>query len=358
VTFRRLSALLAATIGGCALAPAATAIPFGANLNRPANNPFPCAINPVLGIPWLAGTPQSCSWAGAGRLGDFSETFNVPAGRGVLTSASVRVGPQTGPVQVGVVRSLRDPRSTALPVCCIVQFTSTPFTPAPNAVTTVPLPNVPVVNDRVLEPGLQALRFDTIVLSVLAPNVPVPAHATGDQNDAAFGLYPAIAAGQERFEGTTALPGLVPLLRAEWVPTAEPGSGLAPPASAPPPPGVTPAPSDLRLPASVAAVRSGVVPIVLACGGDARCVGQVLLQNRRRAGQAQSATPRRRPAPLVTYGRATFTIAPGARGTVRISLNRRGKALVAGAPRRAVWANASLTGASPLARSWRLTLRR
>lgn len=221
-------AAVAAAAASAVLVPAAGAIPFGADLARPPDNPYPCAINPLLGIPWLAGTPQSCSWSYAGRLGDTSEGFNVPAGRGVLTAARVRTGPVTGPVQVAVVRSLRDPRSTALPVCCTVQFTSATFVPAPNAVTTVALPNVPVVNDRVVEPGLEALRYDTVALSMLAPNVPMPASISREADEGGFGLYPALVAGQERFEGVTALGGLVPLLNVEWIPAPE-GSGIGAP---------------------------------------------------------------------------------------------------------------------------------
>ena len=227
-------AALAAWAGG---AERALAVPFGADLNRPADNPFPCSVNPALGIPWIGvEPPQSCTWSYAGSLQRPGEVFNVPAGEGVLTAARVRVGPQTGPMQIAVFRSLRAPDVNPPPpaggiVCCTIRFTSQVFTPAPNGVTTIRLPNVPVVNDRVPQPTPdprdRVLRFDTIALTVLAPNVPVPAQATRNLGDGGFGFYPGVQAGQERFEGTAALGGFVPLLNGEWVPTPVRASGVS-----------------------------------------------------------------------------------------------------------------------------------
>lgn len=154
----------------------------------------------------------------------------------MLTAARVRVGPQTGPMQIAVLRSLRAPDVDPPPpsggiVCCDVRFTSQVFTPAPNGVTTVRLPNVPVVNDRVPQPTPdprdRVLRFDTIALTALAPNVPVPAQATRNLGDGGFGLSPGVQAGQERFEGTTSLGGFVPLLNGEWVATPVRATGLS-----------------------------------------------------------------------------------------------------------------------------------
>ena len=54
VTAPRTLAALAAGSAACllAIAPEAPAIPFGADLDRPANNPLPCSVNPLIGIPW------------------------------------------------------------------------------------------------------------------------------------------------------------------------------------------------------------------------------------------------------------------------------------------------------------------
>lgn len=336
---RRRGAMLLGVAGLFTVVPSAAAVPFGANLARPANNTVPCAINPGLGIPWLGVTPpQSCTWINVGSLASTAESFNVPAGRGRLTQARVKVGPVTGPMQISVFRAYRAPFSTALPVCCIVRFSSEAFTPAPNSVTTVRLPNVEVVNDRVPEPGSDALRFDAVALSVLAPGVPIPAHATGNIADGALGFYPSMQVGQERYEGGAGIGGFVPLLNVEWVPVADDGSGAEN--------------RILGLPRSAFQVRANQAVVDLLCRLGAPCRGVARLQSRRAAGAGQLAT---RPA-TVTYGVRSFTVEAGKRGRVAVTLNARGKRFVRGAKARRVWLNVQIPGRGVFSRQ--VTLRR
>ena len=92
------------------------------------------------------------------------------------------------------------------------------FTPAPNAVTTVPV-NIPVVTEKVPPAGQNILRADSLGLSVLAPGVPVPAHNTGVfdplQGAPAGGIWtPAVSPGQELLPGAGTT-GFQLLLRAD-----------------------------------------------------------------------------------------------------------------------------------------------
>ncbi len=229
------AALVATTLAGGA--EQAGAVTVGSNLaNRPANNTVPCAINPALGIPWAGVGPiNSCTWVGTGSLASLAESFVLPSGEGRLTAARVKVGPQTGPMQVVVYRSLRAPDVNPPPpsggiVCCDVQFTSAPFTPAPNTTTTIPLPNVPVVGDRVPlptpDPRDAVLRFDTVGLTVLNATTPFPAHRTFGQ-EGVQGFYPGLRPQEERLPGP-GFGGYVPLMNVEWVPAASGGGGGGP----------------------------------------------------------------------------------------------------------------------------------
>jgi hypothetical protein len=112
------------------------------------------------------------------------------------------------------------PPSTA---CCQVRALSQVFTPAPNQVTTVPV-NLPVVTEKVPPPGTNILRADSLALSVLARNVPVPADDTGNYvplNGAPVGgIYgPALGPGEERLP-PAGLSGFQLLLRADVTPAA------------------------------------------------------------------------------------------------------------------------------------------
>lgn len=225
---RILAAALAAT-AAAALAPTASAIPFGADLNRPANNLFGCETGGIVPSPFAPGqlitTPSgqtSCTWTANGRIGDFAGTLAVPRS-GIVTQVRIRVGPVTGPMRVVSYSALnRFPVPTNQPpACCQIRGQSQVFTPRPNGITTVNV-NLPVVTERVPPPGGNIIRADSIGLSVLAPGVPVPAHNTGNF-DALRGApvggvwFPQAIAGQERL-APAGLVGFQVLMNAELLP--------------------------------------------------------------------------------------------------------------------------------------------
>jgi len=355
------SLLVALTLAGLALAPAAAAIPFGANLNRPANSAVDCTLLP-FGTFATPTNVQNCTWTAVGRLGDFSEGLNVPAGRGVITAVRVRVGPTTGPMQAVVFRSLRRPPEfrapnpepalpgTDLPICCQVQSLSNVFVPAPNAVTTIQV-NFPVVNDRTLEPGLEYYRFDTLALSVLAPGVPIPAHDTGiygsPTSQGALGFYPALTTVGEERVGPAGLSGYQLLVNGEWVATPE-GVAAAP---------VGVSPVAIRLVQPVVSIAGPTASLGLVCNQATPCAGSVRLQSQAiRIGASEQARAHAAARPkLVTYASSRFSVQPGATGRVGARLTSKGRQVARKKAISRAWINITV-GGKPVA-STRVKLR-
>lgn len=359
---RQLVLAAAAALAAALAAPTgAAAIPFGANLNLPATVAFDCTALPlpnVFGtgfvlVPVPSGA-QTCTWMNVGTVNQpAAGSFLAPVA-GTVTQVSVRVGPVTGPMQVVVLRSFRDFFSTASPVCCTEVARTPPFTPAPNAVTTIQTA-LPVRKDTVPDPINRTVTFDALALSVLAPGVPVPAFDSGRHNPADFDRpsavvhHPAVGPGQEAFATGSGVGGFQVLLAADVTPSA---SGQGPAGGGP----VGTVPAAIRLVQQAVTVRDGRAPVLITCSLAAgRCVGVLRLQSR--GGQAASAARRgRRRASAVTYGSARIDVAAGRQARVRIALNRAGRALLRGRDRRRVWLNATVGGrAVP---SIRLTLRR
>ncbi len=291
---------------------------FGADLNRPPNATFTCERYPVLvpffGVSSLAmADPRSCTWTSAGTFGDLRETANVP-GDGIVTQVRVRTGPSVGPMQVVILRSLSDaPTQETLPApsqCCQIPVASQIFVPVPNAITTVPV-NLPVTASRNAR-GIGT--FDAIGLSILAPNVAVPAHDTVAQDGGPLstGFSPAVAVGTQTVERNGAK-GVQLLLNADWVPAG------VPPVNVVPPPVAVAVPVPVRLGNPVARVSSGNALVDLICGaGPSVCEGALRLLQR----GAGAATVR--PA----LGTATYKLRAGKRAKVKVKLTKAGRALV------------------------------
>jgi hypothetical protein len=345
---RRLIVVAVVALALPASAAQARAIPFGADLNLPANAQFDCTVLPLptaFGNGWFAapsGAP-TCTWANVGTVNNpRAGTFAVPVA-GTVTQIRVRVGPVTGPMQVVVMRAFRDANSTASPVCCVEAGRTPVFRPAPNAVTTVATA-LPVRMDVVPDPVNNTLTFDSLALSVLAPGVPVPAFDSGRHDPSDLGsplavaFHPAVAPGQERFLNS-GVGGFQVLMDADVTPSQ---SGAGPPGQ-----GGT-APAAIALVQRAVSVRNGVAPILIRCGlGQGTCTGTLLLQ----PGAAAAAARR-----SVTYGRAKLSVAAGARQRVKVRLTRAGRRLVKRHARVKVWANVSYGGTRY--RLARITLRR
>ncbi len=335
-----------------ALPAGARAVAFGANLNLPANVAFDCTVLPLptaFGVGYFAapsGQP-TCTWVNVGTINQpAAGSFLVPVG-GTVTQVSVRVGPITGPMQVVVLRAFRDFFSTQPPVCCTEVGRTPVFTPAPNAVTTIQTA-LPVRKDLVPDPVNRTVTFDALALSVLAPNVPVPAFDSNrhDPSDfdapSAFVYHPAVAPGQERFL-SSGVGGFQVLLAADVTPGAGGGGGGT-------------APAAIRLVQPAVTVQNGVAPLLIRCAlTTGRCQGIVRLQSRQgaAAGRAQAA---KKPPATVTYGKARIDLAAGKRTRVQVELTRAGRRFVRNHESGKVWLNATVGGT--IAPGVRVTLKR
>jgi uncharacterized membrane protein YgcG len=154
-----------------ALFPAsAGAVTFGADLSAASNNPATCSQLGTSSCMFFSGAP--------------GPTFYAPA-TGTVTAVRVKTGDfAQGPMQIVVMRSLYqnhagDPGHPYF-ACCFVEEYGPTFTPAPNAITTVPT-SLPVAEDPTPPPEdtTTNARGDFLALSVLAGDVPIPANADG-----------------------------------------------------------------------------------------------------------------------------------------------------------------------------------
>ncbi len=160
-----------AALGGLGLCAAnASAVTFGADLNAPTNNPYTCATG------FNASTCAIFS-------GPPGPTFYAPAS-GTVTAVRVKAGSVGGPMQVVVMRSLYqnkagDPGHPYF-ACCFVEQYGPIFNAAANTVTPVAT-SLTMVEDPTPPSNdfTTNARGDFLALSVLAPNVPIPANADG-----------------------------------------------------------------------------------------------------------------------------------------------------------------------------------
>jgi hypothetical protein len=261
---------------------------FGANLNRAPDSSHTCG---EFGF-------QTCSWEsidpGTGESGF------PPVGRGVVSRVRVRVGPFTGPMQVVVEEALRqeNPSDPGHPTyaCCKAVEVSRVFTPAPNAVTPVSV-NLHVRQDAAPDPHTGYYVDDHLALSVLNPNVPIP--ASSDVNASLSGWFPAWQSGQERCcpYGTS---GYVILFNADWNPLNGGRLTLGRPVIS----------------------RDGTARLGVRVPGP----GVLRLADGTRAARASNATAASSTTPLIASVRRTMK--KGGRVTLKISPSRAGRAIL------------------------------
>jgi hypothetical protein len=198
----------AVALGLLGTAPSADGRSFGANLNRVANNTATCQSLIVFQ------RVSSCSWTTSGALFNPREAMVVP-GTGTITVVRVKVGPQTGPMRISILQSLRRQNSGEA-ACCIGRRQSRVFTPRANAITaiTVNLP-VSVTFNRVS----RIYAFDSMFLTMERANMPIPANVnSAGTGNCSGGWFPAVRPGQENFTGPYGVCGATILIRGEWVP--------------------------------------------------------------------------------------------------------------------------------------------
>jgi len=322
---------------GSGVAPAAT-VTFGANLGRAPNNTTTC-----VGLQ-LFPSSESCSVESSNLT--TGETVFPPVGEGVVSNVRVRVGPVTGPMQVVLEEALRkdNPLDPGHPTyaCCSLHAASPIFTPAANAITTVPV-NFRVQQSRVPEPS--GFYVDQhLALSVLSPTVPIPASL--DSSAVLGAWFPAWATiGEQKVGPSGTFLAADLLINADWDPV----------------PGAAAAPAGLQLPRQIRPVRNNLALFPLLCSLSRACVGRLFLQNRRLAAAAAasslaSAKRRGKKGKTITYASVKFRIPAGKRKTIRARLRQAGKRLLKKRKRAKVWLNVKMPGAG--VKPVKLTLKR
>jgi hypothetical protein len=337
------AAALTAAILLATAAPAAAQLRFGANLNRPANVAYGCETFPTTDFAgnrlFLGSGFGTCTYMGTGSAFSFAETPQAPA-EGVVTRVLVKAGPQVGPMQAVVLRSTRSGAGAA---CCFFAASSQVFTPAPNAITAVPV-RLPMRKDFDVQFGE---TIDYLGISVLAPGVPVPGHDEGVPGDVSrngsMAWFPHVQPGDTRADGG-GVGAFTPLVAGDMFPVCNPapirGFPTAAQARVPCIPGV-------QIVDNLAIADGAGVFVNVICNVAAPCNGDIRFQSRR----VRVAAARR-----VTYGRVRFNVASGDRRRVKGRLTAAGRSLLRGRRRSKVHAIARVGGR--VISSRKVTLRR
>ncbi len=372
-------AVVASVLALLACAPAsAAAVTFGTDLSQPANAPLHCAqgvLNQFTLEFNFGPFNGNCMWSSV-VAGSASESLTAP-GTGTVTAVRVKMGPNTGPMQIDVVRFLF--RQTGNPgkpelACCFLQAYGPVFEPPPNAVTTVPT-NLHMIVEPTPPPNdtTTIAATDQLALSSLSPSVQVPLFATNnganDLNVLSYAWYPAPTAGTvpapspNPINGFADLSGFKVLMNADFEAAgggAPTGGGVNPTPAPAPPAGAPPAPAfpAITLPKLTIPVKNGTATVPLQCL-VVNCTGVLNLQSGRPAGAASVASKRKAKKPkLVSFGTASFSLKAGTTGKVKVKLNAAGRRLVKAHKQVKVWANVRFTAGGGKAKSTRVTLKR
>jgi hypothetical protein len=191
--------------------------------------------------------------------------------------------------------------------------------------------NVRVRHDTDQASGIN--NYDHIAISVLAPDVPIPAYYTGDQSLSAptgGAFYPHYTPGTERTTGMFGVVGFQTLINAD-IDTSAPGSGT------PTGPTDVSGTNPIALAGHVR-VKRGNALVPLVCRSPQECAGLLRLQNQ----AAHGATAARKGKRMRTYGKTRFRIKAGQTKTVKVPLTRAGKRLVRKRKRLSVFLNVRL----------------
>ncbi len=372
-------AVVASVLALTACAPAgAGASTFGTDLSQPANAPLRCeeGVLNQFTLEFIFGPFNgNCTWSSV-VVGSPGESLTAP-GTGTVTAVRVKMGPNTGPMQIDVVRFLF--RQTGNPgkpelACCFLQAYGPVFEPPANAVTTVPT-NLHVTVEPTPPPDDTSTiaATDQLALSSLNPSVQVPLFATNnggnDLNVLSYAWYPAPTAGTvpapspNPINGFADLSGFKVLMNADF--EAAGGGGGAPtggggnpvPAPAPPAPAAPVLPA-IAFPKLTIPVKNGTATVPIQCL-VVNCAGVLNLQSAQPAGAASVAGKNKAKKPkLVSYGTAGFSLKAGTTGKVKVKLNTAGRKLIKAHKQVKVWASIRFTAGAGKAKSTRVTLKR
>jgi hypothetical protein len=323
---------------------AAAPVQFGSSLTPGPSGAFGCELQPFQAGPpnygdWLLFQNtqyNDCTWRQSGVWGSETDTrvSNVP-GDGRIVRAEVLSGANPAPIRISVIRQLNAPGVPGQ--CCFYVSETAPIPLTPNAVTTIPL-DLPVERNTlkgILAVDLMAISADkgagSLPLRVIGPSNTLfmqPGTVVAGFFYPRMGQVPNDAGGGRREEG---MAGVEVMVRWTWCATGD--ATCQPPAAGPPPatptgPPAIPTAGALlppKLSATQAQVREGNALVGLVCGADAACRGKLELLAAANSAGARAAAAKPKPKTVV-YGSASYKLAAGAKGTVSVTLNRRGKA--------------------------------
>lgn len=372
-----LPCVLAIALGSsAAVARADAPVTFGPDLSQlDVNNTNDCTVDPL--IPWpgnpYTGAP-SCTWTSTDPTN--ANGGQLPPADGTVSQVMVKVGAVTGPMQAVIMQA--EFQQVDLPYvhyqvsCCTDVGESAPFTPAANAITTVPV-NLPVqVGDPDGYPGQYVADF--IGLSVLEDGVPVPAAdetSLSPENDQpALELeHPAMqetGTPQLADDGT----GYLVAMDGVWEPTSTPAPNPGPGPNPNPTPNPTPNPNPTLAPypggptsttplfsfptgKTLARVTGNNAVVQMGCGaGGAACDGTVRIQSAKTQGSGAHIA---RVAKIVTYASGRFALTAGKNQPVKAKLSGAGRRLASHHKTIRVWINVTLSGGKVVSRQ--VTLR-
>jgi len=306
-------------------------VTFGANLDqRNANSTATCGYPPYY--PGFFPLGDSCTFfSTATPAGQASETQVVPLPdpavhgnqSGTITAVRVKTGPyQAGPAKLAVLRAHRAVNGGEA-ACCVGQAESAQFTLTSNSIVNVAT-NLPV--ESMYDAAQHIYTYDILALSVLDATTPIPGEFSGDPNGyCSTGYFPYVQTGQERFTGEYGICGFLVLMQADM--TIKGGGDTSTPT--------------IKFPTARGRIAGRTARIRLECAGNVICEGILRLQN---AGAPSTAARSKTASKVVTYGKGSFKIAPGASQTVKVKLSKRGKRLVRGRKTVRVYANATPNG--------------
>lgn len=350
--FVRPLRVLALLIFACALflAPAhagAAATQFGSSLAAGPVVPYGCNVQPGLtnspnwgdfGL-FTNNQPGGCTWSQAGvwglNSGSDPRARSVPAD-GRITGAEILSGANPSPIWITIIRQQAQPGVGD--ACCFWRSDTGPFPLAPNAVTKLAL-NIPV--ERNVKEGV--LAADLVSVSAENDGGSLPVRLVGPSNvlsipdgDPMAGVfYPRMGRIPNdekggRHEIQEGVPGFELLVRWTFCATGDVtcagatpggGGGGGTTGSVVPPP-LTPGAAP-QLGAKQAQVKEGNALVGLICGGNAACEGQLAL-----LAPTAGASVAKGKVKTIVYGSAGYKLAAGAKATIKVKLNRRGKKLL------------------------------
>jgi hypothetical protein len=326
---------------------AAAPVQFGSSLAPGPTAGFGCEWEPTL-----VNTPNwgdyglvpnskgpDCTWRQAGVWGSITDprVSSVP-GDGRIIRAEVLSGPNPAPLRISVLRQLGTGGFAGQ--CCFFVSETPPVPLVPDAVTTIPLD---IAVERNTLKGI--LAADLLGISATVGTGTLPLRVVGSSNSLSIpvgnsmagAFYPRIGSnpndsgGGRREEG---VPGLEVLVRWTWCArgdaSCDPAAQAAPLAVTPTAPPAGPAaiiaPTLAR---QLAQVRENQAFVRLLCGSDAACQGRLELVGTPAGGGGARVSARgARPSKPILYGSVGYKLAAGAKGSVAVSLNRRGRALL------------------------------